>query len=153
MITVNRNPAAVQAALDQRLAEARTAAIARINAAAGKVRLRYITDAPGQAMIYLTKAAEARALLTGAASDAPSLRADVAAGRADDLWQAAQIVAWRAALWAEVSDQLEVQRLRAIDAIAITKADNLPAALDALLAGLTRFAHRDTPAPIAGAAP
>ena len=46
------------------LAGLRTAAIARVNAAAGAVRARFVTVIPAQDMVYLEKAAEARRYLT-----------------------------------------------------------------------------------------
>lgn len=54
---------------DVPLAEAREAALQRIDRAAGAQRLRYITDVPGQQAVYLLKRDEATAYLASIALD------------------------------------------------------------------------------------
>lgn len=101
------------------LAPARAAAIAAVNAAIGIARSRWITDAPGQEMIYLAKEAEARAWLADPVPDPedyPLLVAEIGV-TAPTAWELAQLWLNMAALWRGVAAQLEALRLTTIGAI------------------------------------
>lgn len=104
------------AALAADLAAAKSAAIASVNAWAGRERSRHITIAPGQDMIYLAKEAEALRYLADpdpAPADYPLICAEVGV-TAPDAYQIAQIWAQMAALWRQVAAQIEAARLGAI---------------------------------------
>lgn len=104
------------AALADDLAAAKAAAIAQVNAWAGRERARHITIAPGQDMIYLAKEAEALRYLADpdpAPADYPLICAEVGV-TAPDAYQIAQIWAQMAALWRQVAAQIETARLGTI---------------------------------------
>ena len=103
------------------LARTRAAALARVNEAIGQVRLRYITEIPGQQTIYTEKQAEARAYLREAPepaslTDFPLLAAEVGV-TAPTAWQLAQIWANKSALWRQVAGATERLRMQASAAI------------------------------------
>ena len=95
-----------------------------VDAAAEQTRLRYITPGTGQAMVYLAKEEEARAVLAlqgpPVAGQYPLLEADVGIGAADSVVAAAQTVATLAAQWRMIAAAIETTRLGA--KAAITKA-------------------------------
>ena len=104
-------------------AEARTAAIARVNAQAGQVRLKVYTDIPGQDALYLEKRAEAQAFVanpqTSDLADFPLIAAEVGPGlTADTPYELAQIWLNRSHLFKLVGGATERARLRAAYAIA-----------------------------------
>lgn len=108
------------AALAADLAAAKSAAIAQVNAWAGRERARHITIAPGQDMIYLAKEAEALRYLADpdpSPADYPLICAEVGV-TAPDAYQIAQIWAQMAALWRQIAAQIETLRLWTIKAIA-----------------------------------
>lgn len=111
---------------------ARVAAIGRINAAAGAIRRAYVTELPGQEMVYLQKEAEAVAFLSDAdpdPADYPFLAAEVGA-TADTLENVAQVYLNMAALFRQVGAALEHLRLGAIAAVeSATTAAGIEAAL------------------------
>jgi hypothetical protein len=92
------------------------AALLRIDQLAGELRLRYITDVPGQQAVYLTKLDEATRYLqqvqqgqTGLAG--PHLQAEAAALGVTAL-VVAQSVSASAALWlGSISPAIEAQRM------------------------------------------
>lgn len=97
------------------LADALRRALDRVHQAVSTARTRYITDLPGQSMIYLAKEAEARAWLAAAApdiADYPLLAAEVGitAPDPDDL---AQLWLNLAAIWRAAAASLEAIRLTA----------------------------------------
>lgn len=121
---------------------ARVRAIARVNAAAGQVRRRYITEIPGQEMIYLQKEAEAVAFLANPAPDParyPFIAAEVGA-TAPSAHEVAQVYVNLAALLRTAGATLEQLRLGAIVAIETTDTaagiEAAVASFDAALAGL-----------------
>ncbi len=119
MITVRRNPATRDARTAARLAAAKTAARELINAAAGRARMPYITDIPGQQMIYLGKEAEARAWLADPAPDPaayPLLLAEVGL-TAETPYQLAQLWLGLGVLWRQVAAAIEAARMTALRAV------------------------------------
>lgn len=104
------------AALAADLGAAKAAAIAKVNAWAGRERAQHITIAPGQDMIYLAKEAEALRYLADpdpAPAEYPLICAEVGV-TAPDAYQIAQIWAQMAALWRQVAAQIETVRLGTI---------------------------------------
>lgn len=101
------------------VAEMRTAGIATVNALAGRARLAYVTDAPGQAMVYLAKQAEAARYLADPEPNLgtyPMLSAEVGI-TAPSVYELAQLWANMAAIWSSAAAQIEAARLTAIAAI------------------------------------
>lgn len=99
--------------LQAELAQARLAAVAGINAIAGEVRRRYVTDIPGQDALYLLKEAEARAWVASADPDPaqhPLIAAEIGitAPSGDEV---AQVYLNLAGLYVAVAAQLETARL------------------------------------------
>ncbi|WP_273523937.1 hypothetical protein [Rhodosalinus sediminis] len=107
--------------VDSDLAPARSAAIARVNAAAAEVRARYVTQIPGQEMIYLEKEAEAARYL--AADPTPSdltefpFLAAETGFTAPTAAEVAQTYLDRAAHYRQIGAQLEGTRMEAISII------------------------------------
>lgn len=66
---IHRSPAATAARIARDLESARSAGLASIQAAIAAVRAPFVTDLPGQEMIYQRKEAEARAWLADPAPD------------------------------------------------------------------------------------
>ena len=120
MTVIRLNKASLAQLAADRLAASRAAAVAEINAWAAQERLKYITDLPGQGMIYLAKEVEARAWLAAPAPDAtayPMLAAEVGI-TAPDAYQLSQIWVNMAAMWRGVAARIEHERLQRIAAIA-----------------------------------
>lgn len=95
------------------LVAARLAAVGQINALAGGVRRRFVTDIPGQEALYLMKEAEARAWLmaaTPAPADYPLIAAEIGI-TAPDADQVAQVYLNLAAIWLQAAARLETARL------------------------------------------
>ena len=118
-------------ALELELARAR--AMSQLHGAVSAVRLTYITDIPGQEMIYLRKEAEARAwlaaLLPPNLSDYPMLSAEVGI-TAPDADALAQVWLNMAQLMTYAAAALEHIRLSAAAAIqAATSASEIDATL------------------------
>ena len=104
------------AALAADLETAKAAAIAQVNAWAGRERARHITIAPAQEMIYLAKEVEAARWLADPSPDVadyPLIGAEVGI-TAPDAGQIAQVWANMAALWRIVAAQIEAARLGTI---------------------------------------
>lgn len=113
MITIRRDPARVDAFLAAELSDHKIQSVQRINATIGAVRQRFITTAPGQEMIYLSKETEARACIAEAdpdPADYPLLAAEIGI-TAPDLQSVAQTVMNLAAIWRLIGAQLEQIRL------------------------------------------
>jgi len=99
--------------------------IARIDAEAEAVRLRFITPGAGQAMEYQEALTQARAFADGGAGTYPMLAADVAAGTIDprtgeavaDEAQAADLVLWSYAQWIAAGSAIREARLAAKAAV------------------------------------
>jgi hypothetical protein len=98
-------------------------ATASINEAVGLARLRFITDIPGQEMIYSIKESQARAFL--AASPMPTelipdyrMIASEVSARGISAYEAAQLIINLSAMWQLVGGALEDVRLAAIVAMA-----------------------------------
>ena len=108
------------------LAQLRAAAIARVDAAAGAVRAKFITVVPGQEMTYLVKEQEARAY-AGDPSGFPFLAAEAAATGMTVEDVAALVIA-QANAWRPIGAAIEGLRRGAAVAIA---AATTPAAIAA----------------------
>jgi len=105
---------------------------ARIDAAAGAIRLRFITDIPGQMLIYERKEREARAFLAAedpVLADYPLVAAEVAATGRSGAEAAATVVA-TAELWTAIAAAIEAARIGAKRAVsaAETREDKAAAA-------------------------
>lgn len=97
---------------DQPLSDAKTEAQTNIDAAAGMVRLRYITDVPGQAATYAEKRTQADAYV--AAPDGPVppfVQAEADAMGVTPL-QAAQYILATAQAWEQIGPAIERERRR-----------------------------------------
>lgn len=92
--------------------------IGRINAAAGRARLKFITDAPGQAETYLKKAEQAKEFLAkgGVKGDYLFLDAEIAA-IGGTLTEAANFVLEQHDGWVYLGSKIELIRRVAIEAI------------------------------------
>jgi hypothetical protein len=123
------------------IAALRAAGIARVNAAAGQVRARFVTVIPAQDMVYLEKAAEARRYLTTypapedeppALDPSPELGFPFIAAEigitAPSAYAVAQIYVQGAALFRQAGAAIETIRLGAVAAIEIA---GTPAAITA----------------------
>jgi len=92
---------------------------ADIDRSAGEVRLFFITDAPGQDMIYQEKRREAEALQADPdlpPEDTPHITAESAAFGVTRVEKALEILA-QATLWSSVSSMIETRRLSAKAAV------------------------------------
>ena len=122
MTVIRRNQASLAQLAADRLAVAREAAVAEINAWAAQERLAYITVMPGQEMIYMAKEAEARAWLADPAPEMaayPLLAAEVGI-TAPDAYQLAQLWVNLAALWRVAAARIEGERLSRIKGVALS---------------------------------
>jgi hypothetical protein len=121
---------------DVSIAEAREAALQRIDRAAGAQRLRYITDVPGQQAVYLLKLDEAEAYLTAVSSNpqaaVPPHIAAEAASTSSTPTAVAELVVGLAAVWNTVlSPAIEGARMGGKTAV---NAAQTPAAVALALA-------------------
>lgn len=138
------------APLPPTLAQARASAVAAINAVRGEMRSRFLTQLPGQDMVYLEKVAEARDWLAASASGAepnpaefPHLSAEVGV-TAPDADAVAQVYLNLAAQFRHISAVIEGCAMRALvlaDAAetpnaALQVGGDFPAALAAALAAI-----------------
>lgn len=117
------------------LAAAQQAALRQITAIRGKARLGYITDLPGQDMLYMAKAEEARAYLADAApdpADYPLVMSEVGI-TASTAYEVAQIFANLNALWRYAAGSLDAACFQA--EAAVQQAPDTDS-IDAILAGL-----------------
>lgn len=125
MTVVHRNAVVLAARDAARLDQAKAEARAAVNAMAGQVRQAFITDLPGQDMIYLGKEAEARAWLADPAPQPaayPLLMAEVGV--------TAQTAAELAALWLTMGAQWRLVAA-AIEAARMTALRDVSVAADA----------------------
>lgn len=102
------------------LDEARQEAIFCVNQRVGRARQKFITDLPGQDVIYLRKEREAVAYLAEAnptLADYPLLSAEVGVTAAT-AYQVAQIWVHKSQSWQQTAAALEAIRLRGVNAIA-----------------------------------
>lgn len=97
---------------------------AQIDTEAGNVRAAYITVAPGQEMVYMTKEAEAQLILADPGqgsnvpdTDTPHVSSEATHYNVTRFAKAQEILGMRAA-WAAISPQIETRRLAAKDAVA-----------------------------------
>ncbi len=140
------DPAPTVAELASRAAEVlatgRREAIARVNARAGKTRLKVYTDIPAQDAMYLEKRAEALAFLAEVPepktlADYPLIAGEVGL-TAPTAYELAQIWLNRAHLFKLVGGATETARLRATYAIATARDEDAIAAIEA--EAITAFA-------------
>jgi D-alanyl-D-alanine dipeptidase len=97
---------------------------AKIDAAAEEVRARFVTPGSAQAMIYLKKEAEARAVVWGQSKPTPFLDAEAAATGVT-VADLAALVVTKAEAWDAKAAQIEALRRAAKAAVA--QADNIAA--------------------------
>jgi hypothetical protein len=117
MISVTRS----QASKDAELARHKQEAIDKINTYAGQVRLKFITNLPGQDLIYKAKEEEAlRYLTTDPAPltlvDFPMISAEVGVS-APTAYELAQLWANLSVMWRVASGEIEARRLTAIASV------------------------------------
>ncbi|MCL7466346.1 hypothetical protein [Phaeovulum sp. NW3] len=134
-----------EADLAAALEATRRAAIRSVNAACGAVRARFVTQLPGQEMIYLRKEAEARAFIADPAPDLaayPFISAEVGiTPPGGTALHVAQTYLAMSAQWQAIGAALEQIRLGSIGQIeaAATEAA-ITAALSAVQTALEGFA-------------
>lgn len=128
------------ASLAASIASARAAMMARM----AELRRRYVTDLPGQDMLYDAKRREAEAYLAAPDPDPalyPLLGSEVAAGRLETLYQSAQVVLGLGGQWALIAAAMETLRYATDDAIgAAASAEAVEATLAAFHAQAAAFA-------------
>ncbi len=130
MITFNRSAESIAAELEGQ----RNAALEQISAAVKSVRLLFLTDIPGQELIYNEKRGEAEAYLAQPIPPTdmtpyPFLAAEVGITGATAA-EVAQVFLDRATLWVGVGSSLEAIRLTATGSVtAATTAAEIDAAL------------------------
>ena len=115
---------------------ARRVACARIDRAAESARGRYITPGAGQAMTYLRKEAEARAVLAGGWDGHSPVLAAEAEATGVDVIALAQRVVDQAEAWTLAAGRIEAARLSgkaAIRAAGLDAIDDVAAAAIAAL--------------------
>jgi hypothetical protein len=102
------------------IAPVKAAALAEIGRKIAVLRAQYLTDLPGQGMIYLGKEAEARAYLAASdpsLADYPMISAEVGV-TAETAYQVAQVWICKSQIWQQLAAALEATRLTATNAIA-----------------------------------
>lgn len=113
-----------------------------LDACAGQVRLRYITDVPGQQAVYMTKLQQAQAYLVARALDAdaavPPYLAAEAGATGESALQVATAITGLATVWNEqLGPAIEGARLGAKRAVSDAQDEaGVQAALSAGLAAL-----------------
>ena len=111
------------------LGPVRRRAITRINDLAGDLRRTFITDLPGQEMLYLRKEAEAVSYVAlnpepSDLTDYPLMASEVGPGlTAPTAYQLAQIWLYMSAQWKVAAGQIETARLRAVYAVEAAASD------------------------------
>lgn len=111
------------AAVYNDLSTLKSDAIARVNERAGRVRRTFITDLPGQEMLYLEKLREAVDYMAETPEPAtlaayPLLASEVGPGlTAPTAYQLAQIWLYLSGQWKAAAGQIETARLGAVYAI------------------------------------
>lgn len=104
------------------LTEARAAAAARINSAAGLARSKFVTEIPAQQMIYLAKESEARRYLAEPVepvdlSSFPLISAEIGI-TGETAYQIATIWVFMAENWTQIAASIEAARLTGVNAVA-----------------------------------
>jgi len=132
-------PAPTPAAL---LTAAKATALAAVDTSIAAIRRAFVTDLPGQEMIYLAKEAEARAWQAATApdpADYPFMTAEIGVTAATPAALAALWISM-AGQWRAVAAQIEAARMTATAAIGAAtttaEAEAAVAALQAALAGV-----------------
>lgn len=134
--------------IDRSLSLMKAAAHDRLFSAIAAARRKLVTELPGQEMIYLRKEDEAKRII--ADPDPQAISYPILAGEvgllAPTLYQAAQIILWKSAVWQAIAAALEAYRFRQtalIDAsgedeiealVAKDHAEHIGVLLDAILA-------------------
>ena len=120
MVEVRRDQAAIADDAANRLAQAQAEAIVKINVQTGKARGYFITDLPGQQLIYQQKEAEARAFIDDVApdmADYPYLDAEVGVTAAT-AYDVALVYLEQASKWRAAGPLLEGHRMSMIQGVA-----------------------------------
>ena len=138
MITLNRSAASQL----KELAGAKAQAIATINSEIGAIRTLFITDIPGQGLIYTDKEREAIAYVAEDPapvdlSDYPFITAEIGT-TGNNAAEVAQVYLNMAALWRQVGTQLEQLRL---GTIALVGAATDQTGINAAMAGFVASAE------------
>lgn len=135
MTVIRRNQGLVNDANQAKLTVTRKKYVAEMNAAIGRVRERFITQLPGQDMIYKAKEDEARLYLSlnptpETLDDFPFIRAETGVlAPTPDL--VAQTWIGMSSYWREVAAQLEGLRMTASNALqAAQSADEMEQVMD-----------------------
>lgn len=108
------------------LAPIRQAAKSKINTEAGKFRLNFITDAPGQDLVYRDKQAQAQAYLADPdiPDDAiPGIVSEVGTSSGSTKYEVAQVIVNMAARWQVASSKIERMRCLALQAVDDAKSE------------------------------
>lgn len=108
------------------LAPIRQAAKSKINTEAGKFRLNFITDTPGQDLVYRDKQAQAQAYLTdpNIPDDAiPGIVSEVGTSSGSTKYEVAQVIVNMAARWQIVSSRIERMRVLALQTVDDAKSE------------------------------
>ncbi|SEU03422.1 hypothetical protein [Paracoccus homiensis] len=124
-----------QADLDAELASAKAAAIAKITRMRGQARLAYITDLPGQDMLYTAKYEEAGVYLTDPSPDPaeyPLIMSEVGV-TATTAEEVAQVFLNLNALWRQAAGAIDAA---CFGAEAVVHAATTPTEIDAALIAL-----------------
>ncbi|MEL6889496.1 MAG: hypothetical protein AAFO86_12425 [Pseudomonadota bacterium] len=124
--------------LAMELAAAQAKAIAAVNAAASTVRLRFVTDIPGQELIYSEKRTEAVAFVAITPTPVDLTAYPFIAGEvgitAPTAYEVAQLYLNLAAQWRQAGSALETIRLGAVQSIETATAQSQIDAALALMA-------------------
>ncbi len=99
------------------LGNRKTGALTYVRLACVEVRALFVTDLPGQEMVYLEKAQEARAFQADPTGSYPLLEAEIGITGADTA-EVASVVSTLADQWKQIAASLETIRLGANSAIA-----------------------------------
>lgn len=116
MTVIRRDVAKIAACVAAGLQQAKTEAIAAVNAVSGLTRQKFITILPGQNMIYMAKEREAIANLaapTGDSTPYPLLAAEVGV-TAPTAWELAQVWVNVSVYWRSIAARIEGVQMCAI---------------------------------------
>jgi len=131
-----------QSSLNNEVQRHRAAALAKLNAEMSAVRILFITDIPGQQMIYSGKEAEAQAYLSLATDpltldEYPFIAREVGTTTGATAREVAQTFAAMATAWRYLGSTLEQIRIITKDALNAAQSEaEIVAAMDALEASL-----------------
>jgi hypothetical protein len=108
----------------------------KIDEAAGEARARYLTDIPGQTLVYLLKLDEARAFIAGAQAAGAYVVAESEATGLSKLAASEAIVDAARAWNTTYGPQIEKLRIKAKQRVQIATGDEIAAIVDAAVEAL-----------------